>query len=156
MNEAELVYSHILGCDRLSLYLNKEAHLDREKSVQASRILSRRITGEPLQYILGSCEFMGYKFKIDKRALIPRPETEILVQIAIDELKAMNIASPQVLDLGTGSGCIAVAIAKLFPQSIVWAADISAPALQLAKENACLNNVDIKFLQGDLFSALGN
>jgi len=156
MNEAELVYSHILGCDRLSLYLNKEAYLDREKSAQVSRILSRRITGEPLQYILGACEFMGLKFKIDKRALIPRPETEILVQVAIEQLKAMNIVSPRVLDLGTGSGCIGVAIAKLFPQSIVWAADISAQALQLAKENACLNNVDIKFLQGDLFSALEN
>ncbi len=156
MNEAELVLTHILKCDRLSLYLNKDAGLDKDKSALVSDILKRRIFGEPLQYILGSCEFMGLKFKVDKRALIPRPETEILVQSAVGELRAMNNACPKVLDLGTGCGCIAVAIAKLFPQSITLASDISAEALQLAKENACLNNADVKFLRGDLFNALEN
>jgi release factor glutamine methyltransferase len=152
VNEAELVYSHVLNCDRLSLYLNKEAHLNRKKSAQVSRILRRRIMGEPLQYILGSTEFMGLEFKVDKRALIPRPETEVLVESALEELKGMGMVSPKILDLGTGSGCIAVSVAKLFPRAIIWASDISSQALELAKKNASLHNVEIKFLRADLFS----
>lgn len=156
MNEAELVLSHVLNCDRLSLYLHKDDSLTRDNSVLISRILKRRISGEPLQYILGKTEFMGCAFKVDRRALIPRPETEILVESALRELKASGIARPKILDLGTGSGCIAVSIAKLFPRAIVWAADISAQALSLAGENARLNKVKIKFLQTDIFSAFEN
>jgi release factor glutamine methyltransferase len=152
VNEAELVYSHVLNCERLSLYLNKEMRLGRNKSAQVSRILRRRIMGEPLQYILGVTEFMGLEFKVDKRALIPRSETEILVESAIEQLKAIGKISPKILDLGTGSGCIAVSIARLFPRAIVWASDISSQALELAKKNAGLHNVEIKFLQADLFS----
>lgn len=154
MNEAELVLTHVLNCNRLSLYLNKDISLDSDKSVLLSAILKRRILGEPVQYILGETEFMGFKFKVDNRALIPRPETEILVETAIGELKQMGITSPQVLDLGTGSGCIAVAIAKTLPKADVWASDISTVALQLARENTCLNNVEIKFIQSDIFDAL--
>jgi len=155
MNEAELVYSHLLNCDRLSLYLNKELRLGRSQSVKASRILKRRITGEPLQYILGSTEFMGLEFKVDPRALIPRPETEILVSAALEKLKSRGQALPyKILDLGTGSGCIAVAIAKRLPQALIWATDISAQALQLAKENADRHKVKIKFLRSDIFKGL--
>lgn len=156
MNEAELVLTHLLNCDRLSLYLNKGVSLDKDKSVAVSNILKRRVSGEPLQYILGSCDFMGLKLKMDKRALIARPETEILVQSAIEELRLANKICPRVLDLGTGSGCIAVAIAKAFPRSIIWASDISGEALQLAQENARLNNTEIKFFHSDLFSGLEN
>ncbi len=156
MNEAELVLSEVLNCDRLSLYLNKASSLTKDESVLISAILKRRILGEPLQYILGKCEFMGLEFKTDKRALIPRPETEILVDAAIKELKAADKVSPRILDLGTGSGCIAVAIAKLFPSATVWAGDISEQALQLAAENASLHQVAIKFLSTDIFSALKN
>jgi len=156
MNEAELVLSHVLNCDRLSLYLNKDMALDKDKSVIISNILKRRISGEPLQYILGRCEFMGLEFKVDRRALIPRPETEILVEQAIEELKAALNPSPKILDLGTGSGCIAVSIAQLFPKAVVWAVDISDEALQLAGENARLNKVEVKFLRSNLFSGLKN
>jgi release factor glutamine methyltransferase len=155
MNEAELVYSHVLNCDRLSLYLNKDECLGREESFRVSRILKRRLEGEPLQYILGTTEFMGLEFKVDKRALIPRPETEILVSGALEKLKLRGRpAGLRILDLGTGSGCIAVSIAKLLPQASVWAADISLPALQLAKENARRHKVKIKFLRSDIFSGL--
>jgi len=155
MTEAELVLTHVLNCDRLSLYLNKNACLDRNKSAQVSAILRRRIIGEPLQYILGSVEFMGYEFKVDKRALIPRPETEILVSCALEKLKLTGKAAQlKILDLGTGSGCIAVCLAKLLPQARIWASDISLAALQLAKENADLHKVKVKFLSGDIFSAL--
>ena len=155
MNESELVHSHVLNCDRLSLYLNKDVSLARNKSARVLRIFERRITGEPLQYILGSCEFMGLVFKVDQRALIPRPETEILVSCALEKLKSKSRISPQkILDLGTGSGCIAVSLAKSIPQAIIWASDVSLTALQLAKENAKSHKVKIKFLRSDIFSAL--
>jgi release factor glutamine methyltransferase len=154
VNEAELVLTHVLNCNRMSLYLNKDINLDRDKSRLLSSILKRRISGEPVQYILGITEFMGLKFKVDKRALIPRPETEILVEQALEQLKQAGIASPKILDLGTGSGCIAVSIAKNLSRPDVWASDISTEALRLAQENACFNNVEIKFIQGDLFDAL--
>jgi len=154
VNEAELVLTHVLNCNRMSLHLNKDINLDGDKSRLLSSILKRRISGEPVQYILGETEFMGLKFKVDKRALIPRPETEILVEQALEQLKQMGIVSPKILDLGTGSGCIAVAIAKNLSRADVWASDISTAALQLAKENAILNNVEIKFIKSDIFDAL--
>jgi release factor glutamine methyltransferase len=155
MIEAELVLTHVLNCDRLSLYLNKDTRLDRDKSAQVSAILKRRITGEPLQYILGTTEFMGYEFKVDKRALIPRPETEILISCLSRELKSSGkIGQLKILDLGTGSGCIAVSIAKLLPRALIWASDVSLAALQLAKENAQLHKVKVKFLLSDIFSGL--
>ncbi len=157
MNEAELVVSHILNCDRLSLYLDKDKYLDQDQSGQLLRIFKRRMRGEPLQYILGLTEFMGFKFKVDPRALIPRPETEILVDQAVNKLRLNHkIKQPRVLDLGCGSGCIAVTIAKLLPQSSVWALDISEAALALAQENAALQKVNIKFLCSDIFEALEN
>jgi len=153
VTEAELVLTHVLNCDRLSLYLHKDASLDKNASEQVSAILKRRITGEPLQYILGSTEFMGFAFKIDQRALIPRPETEILISSVLKILSADNqTLCPKILDLGTGSGCIAVCLAKLLPQALVWATDISAAALQLAQVNADLHKVKIKFLEGDIFN----
>ncbi|MCX5698841.1 MAG: peptide chain release factor N(5)-glutamine methyltransferase [Candidatus Omnitrophica bacterium] len=155
MNEAELVYSYVLNCDRLSLYLNKDAILDKDRSVLISQILERRISGEPLQYILGRCEFMGLEFKVDRRALIPRPETEILISCALEKLKSSGKTAPgKILDLGTGSGCIAICLAKLLPQALIWATDISLAALRLAKENADLHKVKVKFLHSDIFSAL--
>ncbi|MDD5108003.1 MAG: peptide chain release factor N(5)-glutamine methyltransferase [Candidatus Omnitrophica bacterium] len=156
MNEAELVLSHILNCDRLSLYLNKNSSLNKDKSVLVSKILKRRISGEPLQYILGKTEFMGLEFKVDRRALIPRPETEILVDLAIRELKGSGLVFPKVLDLGTGSGCIAVSIVKFLPSAVVWAVDISKEVLVLAEENAHLNKVKVKFLRSDIFGAFGH
>ena len=152
MNEAELVFSYILDCDRLSLYLNKDSFLKKDKSVLVSKALARRISGEPVQYILGKSEFMGLEFKTDRRALIPRPETEILVGSVINELKAGKKTRPEILDIGTGCGCIAVSIAKLLPGSQVQACDISESALKLARENASLNNVNVRFFHSDLFS----
>ena len=153
MNEAELVLTQILDCDRLSLYLNKDTKLSYEQSALVAQILKRRASGEPLQYILGKTEFMGLEFKVDRRVLIPRPETEILVESAGLELKSLGIKEPRILDLGTGSGCIGIALAKMLPQAQIWASDISIEALALAKSNAFLNNVKINFCSGDLFGA---
>lgn len=156
MNESELVLTHILNCDRLSLYLNKDIDLGEDKSLLISSILKRRIKGEPVQYILGVSEFMGLEFKVDKRVLIPRPETEILVEAAIGVIKASGIASPKILDLGTGSGCIAISLAKHIPSCKITAIDISLEALEVATRNAYLNQVRIEFIRSDLFAALGS
>lgn len=159
MNEAEVLFSGILDCDRLSLYLNKGLKLGKHKSVLISNALKRRLLDEPLEYILGKTEFMGLEFKVSPDVLIPRQETEILVETVIDlaqsslparqagKLKAQNI-----LDIGTGSGCIAVSLAKFLKNVKVSAIDISCAALNIAKQNALLNNVEVNFLQSDLFS----
>jgi len=157
MNEAELVLTHVLHCDRLSLYLDKDRELGKDKSALVSSILKRRQTCEPLQYILGSTEFMGLKFMVDKRSLIPRPETEILVEKAIKiAAKAARSAGkqPEILDIGTGSGCIAISLAKNIKDCRITAVDISPEALELAEQNADLHQAQIEFIQSDLFSSL--
>ncbi|MFH0790913.1 MAG: peptide chain release factor N(5)-glutamine methyltransferase [Candidatus Omnitrophota bacterium] len=153
MTEAELLFTQILGCNRLSLYLNESMPLARGKSQAVSLVLKRRIFGEPLQYILGKTEFMGLEFKVNKDVLIPRQETEILVETAINIVKLLNCSTVKLLDLGTGSGCIAVSLAKFLQGVGITANDISKSALKTARENAVLNNVAdrIEFVEGDLF-----
>ena len=108
--------------------------------------LKRLNNGEPVQYIVGDVDFYGYTFKVDKRALIPRFETEGLVEIALSYLKdGMSI-----IDLGTGTGCIAITLKHKLPNSNIDAVDISSDALTLARENAKLNNVDINLYQGNM------
>ena len=151
MIESELLFTQVLGCDRVSLYLNKEKHLTIGQSRRISSSLERRIMGEPLQYILGKTEFMGLGFKVNKNVLIPRPETELLVEAAIKYSKGKKI-----LDLGTGSGCIAVSLAKKSIGTDITAVDISKAALDTAKENARLNGVKVRFLCTELFKGLSN
>lgn len=147
MNEPELLFTEILNCNRSSLFLNKESPLDKDKSILIASVLKRRIKGEPIQYILGKTEFMGLEFKVNKDVFIPRPETEILVEKTLKVVRELNI-----LDMGTGSGCIAISLATLLPNAKIDAIDISEKALKIAKENAKLNNVNINFIQGDLFT----
>ncbi|MFH0855770.1 MAG: peptide chain release factor N(5)-glutamine methyltransferase [Candidatus Omnitrophota bacterium] len=152
MNEAELLFSEVLGCDRISLYLDKGELPDRNKLLFISSVLKRRMRGEPIQYILGKTEFMGFKLKVCRKVLIPRPETEILVETALryaDKDKRIRI-----LDLGTGSGCIAVSLRSHLANSRVDASDVSGKALELARENAGLNNARINFIHSDLFGSL--
>lgn len=112
----------------------------------------QRLAGKPLWYIIGDTEFYGCKIKVDGRVLIPRPETELLAELAVKTAQEGN----KLLDLCTGSGCIAVSVAKqLAGKGVsVTAADISAPALEVAKENAALNGAEVKFVESDLFSAV--
>jgi release factor glutamine methyltransferase len=151
MNEAELLFSQLLGCDRASLYLNRGITLPRDKSDEVSAVLKRRIDGEPLQYILGNTEFFGLEFKVNKVVLIPRPETEMLVELAEKYLRKLSY--PYILDLGTGSGCIAVSLARLLFRSRIDASDISQEALNIAGENAALHKVGVNFIKSDLFSS---
>jgi len=152
VNEAELLFSQALGCQRPDLYINKNEYLGREKGVFISSVLNRRIKGEPIQYILGKTEFMGLEIKVNKDVFIPRPETEILVETALEF--ARKEKPRRVLDLGTGSGCIAVALFKYLANLEIDASDISDKALIVAKENARLHSARINFIKSDLFSKL--
>jgi len=159
MNEVELLFTDILNCDRLSLHQNKNLFLDKEKSAFISAALKRRIKGEPIQYILGKAEFMGLEFKVTPDVLIPRQETELLVEKVIDIVRGPQCpAVHSILDIGTGSGCIAVSLARLLPDAAITAIDISPIALAVARQNALLNSVSdrINFIQSDLFSGIGH
>lgn len=153
MNEAELLFTEIFDCDRLSLYLKKDSPVGKDRSVFVSSVLKRRISGEPIQYILGRTEFMGLEFKVDSNVLIPRVETEILVETVIRYSRGCQTVI-SILDLGTGSGCIAVSLAKFLPNAKIDAIDISKETLKIAKENARLNEVKINFSHRDLFAGL--
>lgn len=155
MNEAELLFTGLLDCDRISLYLNKGYSLDKDKLRLVSSALKRRVKGEPIQYILGKTEFMGLEFKVTPDVLIPRPETEILVETVIKYANRLSPSACNILELGTGSGCIAVSLAKYLPEFQITATDVSQKALAIARYNAKLNKLvrKIKFLKGDLFKA---
>ncbi|OGX15366.1 MAG: protein-(glutamine-N5) methyltransferase, release factor-specific [Omnitrophica WOR_2 bacterium RBG_13_41_10] len=153
MNEAELLFTEILDCDRAHLYLKKDLPLNKDKVSLISSVFKRRVLGEPLPYILGKTEFMGLEFKVTKDVLIPRQETEVLVETVLKIMYGVQSTgySAKILDLGTGSGCIAVSLAKHLPQCQIDALDISDGALAVARENAKLNQVKVNFIQSDLF-----
>jgi release factor glutamine methyltransferase len=130
---AELIVGHALGLARMSLYINFERPVSEAELGTIRELVRRRGRREPLQYVVGYTEFSGLRLKTDRRALIPRPETELLVET----LGARCAPAPaRVLDLGTGCGAIALALAKVFPEARVTAVDSSADALALAAENA--------------------
>lgn len=144
MNENELILCDLLNCNRPDLYLNNlgPADLSPEKKRIFLSIKEKRMQGEPLQYILGKCEFFGLEFKARPGVLIPRPETEILVEEVIKLVSPQStVHSPRILDIGTGSGNIAISLAKNIPNARITAIDISQDASDLAKENAALNGV---------------
>ena len=154
MNEAELLFTEVLRCDRVSLYQNPNATLGRNNSRFISSALKKRIKGEPIQYILGKTEFMGLEFKLNRGVFIPRPETELLVETVIKyatKTQRHQDTRLNILDIGTGSGCIAISLAKFLKDIKITATDISSDALKIARENALLHNVEINFLLSDLF-----
>lgn len=149
--EAEWLLSAALGLDRIGLYVNYEKPLLASELSAFRGMVSRRAKREPLQYILGSQEFMGLEFRVTTAVLIPRHDTETLVQEAVN--RAGN--AKWVLDIGTGSGCIAVTLAKLLPDAEIVAVDSSDAALAVARENALTNGVSVSFVAGSLFESLG-
>jgi release factor glutamine methyltransferase len=155
MNEAELVLTELLQCDRLSLHLHKHRRLGTQKAHILADIFKRRLSGQPLQYILGKTEFMGLEFKVTKDVLVPRPETEILVEAVVNLVKTLEgpRAHVRIMDVGTGSGCIAVSLAKFLPGVYIVATDVSASALALAGENAGFHDAPIDFRQADVCAA---
>jgi release factor glutamine methyltransferase len=150
---AELLIGHALGLKRMQLYLQFERPLTEAELEKIRPLVKRRGGREPLQYVMGETEFSGLKLKVDRRALIPRPETERLIELVMQQF-----ASPPatVLDLGTGSGAIALALAKAWPGAVVTAVDKSEEALALARENAeaCGLAGRVKFVSSDWFAAV--
>ncbi|MGC8774119.1 MAG: peptide chain release factor N(5)-glutamine methyltransferase [Chlorobaculum sp.] len=155
---AELLLGHVLGLQRLQLYLDHERPLTL-KELEAFRAACReRLQGRPVQYIAGEAFFYGYRFFVDERVLIPRPETELVLEHAMERLAASGLDSadsPSILDVGTGSGCIAITLALRLPGARVTAADVSADALDVARRNADAHGVAdrVRFVEADALSA---
>ena len=145
--EAEWLLSSLLNCSKSELYLQKN-ELSEEQCELFQDWISRRIKGEPAQYIAGWTEFYGHRFNVNKSVLIPRAETEILVDVAIYTLQELE--KHQIVDIGTGSGCIAISVAAEIPSASVLGLDISPEALVTAEENASINKLfNVQFLQTD-------
>ncbi|HVM60160.1 MAG TPA: HemK/PrmC family methyltransferase [Verrucomicrobiae bacterium] len=191
----ELLLAHLLKKKRLQLYLEFERELDEKTLAALREMVKRRAAGEPVQYITGEAEFCGLKLMVDKRVLIPRPETELLVETVLERMRdegggrraedeggrpaddrgpraeaesgkgkrrpqAETPAPPsenlKVVDVGTGSGCIAIALAKKLPDAEITAIDVSPQALEVARGNAALHHVEknTRFLESDLLDNL--
>jgi release factor glutamine methyltransferase len=152
---AEHLLAHVLGRKRMELYLDFERRLRESELAPLRELVKRRGLGEPLQHLLGTVEFCGRSFRCDKRALVPRPETEQLVELLISHLKS-EISYSRMIDVGTGSGVIALTLAAEFPKTEVIAADISEDALMLARENAeRLDLADrVRFLRNNLLEGV--
>ena len=148
--DAEALLLHLIGKNKAWLMAHAEDEFAGCTLIRYAGLLERRRKGEPIQYITGETEFYGLPFRVTPDVLIPRPETEHLVE------KVLKIATaferPRIIDIGTGSGAIPTALAHNLPQATITATDISASALALADENAKRNGVAIRFLQGDLLA----
>ncbi|HEY7358665.1 MAG TPA: peptide chain release factor N(5)-glutamine methyltransferase [Ktedonobacterales bacterium] len=158
--DAAVLLASVLGADRATLYAHPERMLTLAEQTVFEALLARRLQGEPVAYLIGHKEFMGLDFLTDRRALIPRPETELLVEMALAEVRRRSesaLADLRVADVGTGSGAIAISLAALEPRlPLIYATDISAEALALAAENARRLGVAsrLRLLQGDLLEPL--
>lgn len=153
--EAELLFCHVCGWKKVDLYCNLKLTVEREVLEGFQRAVTQRCTHLPLAYIVGYRDFFGHRFLVDPAVLIPRPDTEILVEKAIAEAKKQGLSTLEILDLGTGSGNIAISLAKSLPLAKVTAVDISPQALKVAQKNGeRLGAGDIHWVESDLFASL--
>jgi release factor glutamine methyltransferase len=154
--QIELLLAHVLQMPRMKLYLNFERVLAEAELEKLRGLVKRRAGREPLQHIIGSASFCGFEIAVNRDVLVPRPETELLAEQAWQFVAALGERASTVLDFGTGSGCLAIAMAAKCPKSDVHATDISEAALAVAKQNAARHGVAerIHFHSGDGFGAL--
>ena len=153
---AELLLAHLLKMPRMKLYLNFERALSQNETDALRELVRRRGQREPLQHITGATSFCGIEIAVNKNALVPRPETELLAEAGWNFLSALNSQNATALDFGTGTGCIALALAAKCPGAKIFALDASTDALILARQNAATNQVSerIEFFHGDGFAVL--
>jgi len=168
--DAALLLMHSLAIPRATLIAHPERRIEREDQARYQRFIERRLTFEPIQYITGEQEFYGLTLRVAPAVLIPRPETELLVEAVLAHLQTSLVSSRtgaessavrsteplRIVDIGTGSGAIAIALAHALPDAAVTAIDISSEALAIAIENARTHNLNIRFLQSDLLQELVN
>jgi release factor glutamine methyltransferase len=152
--DSELLLTHTLKKNRTWLLAHDDELLSDKLFLSYTELLARRRCGEPIQYIIGETEFYGLPFRVTRDVLIPRPETEHLVEKVIE--LAARFQQPRIVDVGTGSGAIAVALAHKLPHAQITATDICSRALVVARKNAKLNEVDLRFLEGDLLAPVAS
>jgi release factor glutamine methyltransferase len=154
--QAELLLAHVLKLPRMKLYLTFDRQLTGAETDAMREFVRRRGRREPIQHIVGSTSFCGLEIAVNRHVLVPRPETELLAEVGWQFLLSLNAEPSSVLDFGTGSGCIAIALAVKCPATRVCALDVSQDALQVARQNATRHGVGerIDFLCGDGFGAL--
>ncbi len=150
--DAEVLLAHSLQVERMGLYLDMDRPLDPAERGRYRELVLRRLDRAPVAYLVGQREFWSRAFAVDSRVLVPRPDTEILVERALKLIE--QVRAPRVLDVGTGSGIIAVTLAAERPDAEVLGVDISADALDVAAANARRHGADVRFLAGDLLDAL--
>lgn len=143
---------HFLSLERFVLVVQPNITLTKKEEQPLFEMLSRLKQEEPLQYILGEAHFLDFIFKVNAHTLIPRPETEELVQWIVEDRKEDPNQNLKILDIGTGSGCIAIALAKLLPNAEVYGLDIASEALKVAEQNKRLHGVEVKFILGDILN----
>ena len=154
--EAEVLLRYVLGIDRAEYFASLERPVALPEQDLADTLAERRIAGEPLAYILGRREFYGHEFGVGPGVLVPRQETELLVDAVLEFISTSRLKRPLIVDVGTGSGAIAIAVAKALPDATVFATDISHNALKIAEANALSLDVQdaVHLLQGDLLEPL--
>jgi len=152
--EAGSLLMHVLDCDRTYILAHAEERITTEQSESYRELVAERSSGKPLQYLTGSQEFFGLEFIVNSDVLIPRPETELLVEASLKLIS--QIGAPVICDVGTGSGCIIISLLKNLPQARAFALDISPAALAIAKENAVRHQVEerLELMRSDCFSTL--
>lgn len=154
--DAEMLLAHVLGCDRTFFITHDRDVLGADVGRRFEKLLAERLRGMPVAYLVQQKEFCGRDFFVDDRVLIPRPETEMLIDAAKRFVSEKKLRSPRVLDIGTGSGCIAVTLAKEIPGANVTATDRSADAIAVAEKNALTHDAAVRFYNGNLFDALSS
>lgn len=151
----ELLLCKVLNCKRIDLYLSFERPLTNSEIVELKKMILQVLQHEPLQYIIGEAQFLDFTLNVRKGVFIPRPETELLAVAVRDDLSLKSNDELEILDIGCGSGAISIALAMYFPNSNVLAIDISDSALEIAKENASINNIcNISFLKLDILRTI--
>ena len=150
-----ILLEHYFGIDRVKMALEPELRLSESELLTLHFAVKELLKNKPIQYVIGETEFCGMRFFVEEGVLIPRPETEELVnKLAVSSCQLAVNPSPsfRIIDIGTGSGCIAISLAKLLKDSVVTAVDVSEKALEIAKKNADLNGVDVRFILDDILN----